>query len=179
MRTFGKRYMGISTVTLLAAFILIAMTGCSSTAPSIEPDNLYIEHKEPVLQTTCKKHRCEGTFSVIYGREQPSGKCEVQFQVPCMPYPCNKDTGLCVTECKMDKDCIPGSKCNVVTRQCVSVGYDCKDDFTVIYPGGVLGSTQIDCRPYKCSAGVCRDTCSTTNDCSHGYDCQGGRCYLK
>ncbi len=175
MRTFGKRYMGISIVTLFAAFILMTMGGCSASAPSIEPDNLYIEHKQPVSQTTCKKHRCEGTFSVVYSREQPSAKCEVQFQVPCMPYPCNKDTGLCVTECKFDKDCMPGAKCNVNTRQCVSVGYDCYDTYTVISPSGSL----IGCRPYLCSAGVCRDTCSTTNDCSPGSDCQGGHCYKK
>lgn len=169
-------------VIIFISSVLIMVSGCSADPEIIDDDPgvAPVYTVEPVKQQTfCKKHRCEGTFSVISEFDAKSVKCAVQFQVPCMPYNCDKETGLCITECKKNGDCIPGAECNDATKQCVWMGYTCYDAYTVNAPGGRTGSSLIDCTPYRCLAGVCRDTCSTTNDCSPGYDCAGGLCVLK
>jgi len=38
----------------------------------------------------------------------------------------------------------------------------------------------INCTPYKCAAGKCREVCSTNNDCNAGYTCiNGATCWYK
>ena len=99
------------------------------------------------------------------------GVCQ-ESVTACSPYACDTSLSTCKKTCKLDTDCATEAKCEVNTSQCVIVGAECKDDFTVKAPSGTL----TDCRPYKCAAGKCRDSCSTTNDCATGYECSGQTC---
>lgn len=77
-----------------------------------------------------------------------------------------------MTSCKADSDCTTGFTCEVVPGKCVEKGSTCKNDFTAAAPKG----TETDCKPYKCSAGACRDACSVYGECSTGYACMGTKC---
>ena len=95
-------------------------------------------------------------------------------ETSCGLYRC-ADTGeTCLTACDGDEDCASGAACDTVTGLCAAEGSACKDEFTAVSPSGV----ETNCEPYQCASGVCRDSCSTTNDCASGYACEGSRCAL-
>jgi len=103
------------------------------------------------------------------------GGCAESTSKQCSPYLCDKAGASCMTTCKADTDCTTGFTCEVVSGKCVEKGSTCKNDFTAVAPNG----TETDCKPYKCSAGACRDACSVSGDCSAGYACSGSKCVLE
>ncbi len=118
---------------------------------------------------------CLGSVSTVYGRHA-DGQCRAWFRIPCDPYGCEKSSGLCRQNCSSSSDCADGSQCNTSTGMCVAMPYACTDSVTVKSANGQTES----CKPYKCAAGACRETCESSNDCAQGYVCNAyARCAKK
>ena len=99
--------------------------------------------------------------------------CKLGSSKSCAAYVCDGTT-KCKTNCDSPADCASGNVCDGSTHVCVGAGNaSCKDDFT-----SQVAGQETDCRPYRCSSGTCRDSCSTTSDCAQGYDCNNGVCTL-
>ncbi|HEX2873680.1 MAG TPA: SUMF1/EgtB/PvdO family nonheme iron enzyme [Polyangiaceae bacterium] len=100
------------------------------------------------------------------------GACATKTVMSCLPYRCVPGGNTCASECATSEDCAAGAQCNRNTGECAVTDATCKDQSTVLSPSGV----ETDCEPYRCSAGTCRDSCSTSNDCVAGYACEVGVC---
>jgi hypothetical protein len=120
----------------------------------------------------CKTECVGAGASSVTSQCDGTGWCAPQPAHSCGLYACDSTPGACKTTCSSQADCATGAECNVGAKQCVASGKTCKDDFTVRVPGGTL----VDCRPYRCSAGVCRDSCSAAADCAPGFHCVGAGC---
>ncbi len=118
---------------------------------------------------------CMGSVSTVY-RKNAEGQCLAWFRVPCDPYECDAKSGMCRYSCASDEQCGQGSKCDTNTGMCTSAPAACVDAVTVRSANGQTHS----CLPYKCRAGVCRESCESSNDCKNGYSCNVyGRCAKK
>jgi MYXO-CTERM domain-containing protein len=100
------------------------------------------------------------------------GTCATQSVMSCLPYGCVPGGNTCASKCSSNDDCAAGAVCNRDTGECAVSDATCKGPTTVLSPDG----SETDCKPYRCAAGVCRDTCSTSNDCAAGYTCQVNVC---
>ena len=122
--------------------------------------------------TSCGEESCDGA-SVLAPQCDGSGVCETVSAKNCSPYVCDSATADCKTRCSSNDDCESGAQCDPQTEQCSTSSSSCKDAFTVEAPDG----TETSCRPYKCVAGGCRESCDTGNDCANGYECKNGKCF--
>ena len=122
-------------------------TGCSYPAAGTDCGTPTCESDEE------RSFQCSGT-----------GVCEPRTTLPCDPYRCGATA--CLDECSGDTDCTSGNSC--IGGECQPTGAgQCDDEFTVIDQMGVT----TDCSPYKCVAGGCESSCSTTDDCASSYTC--------
>ncbi len=120
----------------------------------------------------CGAAACSNNSSVVKECDG-FGACQ-ETSTACSPYACDNASASCKQTCNTKTDCATEATCEVVSKQCVLAGSTCKDSFTVKHPDG----TETTCAPYTCAAGACRDSCSTSNDCSNGYSCSGKSCVL-
>ncbi len=127
----------------------------------------------PDATKLCGNTRCEGQ---IFKPETCDGlgACVPAATKDCGDYACDPAAKKCKVRCSVTADCASGRVCNDVAEQCAPISHECKDDFTAIGADGA----EVQCAPYKCAAGVCRDVCSTTQDCVSGFACDTGRCRL-
>ena len=100
------------------------------------------------------------------------GRCAVPVRYPCFPYSCDPTKSTCRTECQSSADCAAGTVCDLAQSQCTTIGYQCKDAFTIQASDG----TQTSCFPYRCAAGSCQSRCDGGPDCGDGYHCANGTC---
>lgn len=115
---------------------------------------------------------CLGSVSTVY-RKTEQGQCSAWFRVPCDPYGCEENTGMCRSTCANDTDCGEGSSCSTTTGLCSAAAPRCTTAYAVMSPNRQVES----CEPYKCRAGACRESCTKSNDCAKGYACNAyGRC---
>lgn len=102
------------------------------------------------------------------------GACATVSVASCLPYRCVPGGQTCASKCSADADCAAGAVCNRDTKECAVTDATCRDTSTVLSPDG----SETDCSPYLCAAGVCRDTCSTSNDCASGFSCEVNVCRI-
>ena len=128
----------------------------------------------------CCESRCGGTCEkcVLQGRRgfcdaipqdnDPDSECAYQA-----PSTCGR-TGDCslVRTCKLWPE---GTTCK--QKACVSASSS-RQPGSCDGVGGCLDGPVVDCSPYHCSAstGGCRTECSTTDDCTAGFECAAGAC---
>jgi hypothetical protein len=90
----------------------------------------------------------------------------------CAPYKCG-GAESCAVSCAADDDCATGSKCTAGACVPAAASAKCGDAVTMVAPDG----TTHGCAPYRCAAGACTATCTTSDDCSSGSACNAsGRC---
>jgi len=127
----------------------------------------------PAAGTKCDSDRC------VDGVEHHAGSCKSDETcdgavTPCTPYACGAT--LCKKDCDTDADCASSFFCSP-QRRCVVAGAGCSADLSAsIDP--TSGSLRA-CAPYKCRAGACRTTCTTTDDCASPNVCESGACVAK
>jgi hypothetical protein len=126
----------------------------------------------PNQGTTCGDSKCTGDVAQPAAFCDGSGTCTTPGTKNCLPYGCNTTMGACRTTCTTDTQCAGGAQCNATTGQCAVTSNTCKDATTVIAPSG----TETSCAPYKCTAGVCGEVCTTNSDCAGGASCVKSKC---
>jgi hypothetical protein len=126
----------------------------------------------PDSATQCSDAACTGDVSQPAGSCDGAGQCGTPTTVSCLPYTCDGASGQCKATCVSDVDCSQGAKCDTVSGKCAVTGATCKDPYTTKQPNGQEQS----CKPYKCVAGSCADSCTTSSDCAPGYECAAPTC---
>jgi hypothetical protein len=107
--------------------------------------------------------------SCAAGRETESscdglGLCAVGKPRDCSPLICADDMS-CATTCVTDGQCAAGFRCSA--GACVPSLGRCSDDGLSVTADGVTTT----CKPARCRAGRCIETCSTTADCAPEFIC--------
>lgn len=121
--------------------------------------------------TQCAGTRCEG--SVLERNAcNGQGECVAEPARDCGTYACDEDAGECMSSCAGADDCATGSECNLDSNECVQTDATCRDTTTVLRADG----TEVDCSPYECRDGACRESCDTEADCIDDYECVSGSC---
>ena len=114
---------------------------------------------------------CQGS---VINRSQcdGSGNCLAAGPEACLKNFQCADSEKCRTNCSDDNHCVGGFHCR--NGECVDPlgGSICSDDFTAKDPGG----KETSCAPFKCAGGVCRDSCSDSEDCASGFVCKDFKC---
>lgn len=82
------------------------------------------------------------------------------------------DAETCRTSCTEDAHCAGGATCN--GGQCLGGlgGSICIDKFTTRDPSG----TEVSCAGHVCAGGVCRETCSSSDECAPDFACKSSDC---
>ncbi len=119
-----------------------------------------------VCATTCAdagtvESTCDGLGACVEGAAES-----------CEPYACNTTTGRCRTNCRVSAECAAGFACEVGSAGCVPDRRTCLTALLLELPGGSL----VDCSPFRCTAGACRDSCVDEDDCASGFACVGSHC---
>ncbi len=94
-----------------------------------------------------------------------SGRCVARPPVACSPYTC--DDATCRSSCARDADCVEGFRCESTTGACLPTTGRCLDEDTF----EANDRTVVECAPYKCGSGACRQSCSASSDCVLGTVC--------
>jgi hypothetical protein len=115
---------------------------------------------------------CIGDVAQPEGACDGSGSCAIPGTKACAPYTCDALTGVCTTSCTSSADCTQGVPCDTASGKCAPGLASCADLFTILTADGQL----VSCAPYTCLNGACLGRCVTTNDCVHGYACEGATC---
>jgi hypothetical protein len=146
--------------------------------------------------TECSPPECTGESEQTTSFCDGAGMC-VATASSCNGARCDDEVGACIDPCEASSDCVSGNYCEdgkcitakgsgepcALDEQCVSGlcangkcagSAVCDGDHTVLTPSG----TSQDCSPYRCTGdGKCRETCSSTADCTQGNACSAeGKC---
>ncbi len=92
------------------------------------------------------------------------GQC-LPSTIICEPYVCDASGGSCLSSCGSDLDCASGYQCQ--TGVCVAAVVVCVDGHTLQNSDG----NQVECAPYVCANGICKNQCSSVDDCVSPYVC--------
>jgi MYXO-CTERM domain-containing protein len=118
----------------------------------------------------CRAASCEAGTATLEARCDGSGACPPAEAKACEPFVCGADS--CHLGCGSDEGCAKGYRCDTVSHQCISTPM-C--DGTSIVQGGVPGA--VECAPYGCADGACKQSCQSVDDCAKNYSCDlQGRC---
>ena len=104
-----------------------------------------------------------------------NSECVPKFSVPCYPYKCNQDTGVCTSSCTSIADCSYNAACEIQQNICTPPFTDCADEFTLSHADG----TKIPCYPYRCIGSSCISHCEKDYGCIDGYKCVQQHCIKK
>jgi hypothetical protein len=151
--------------------------------------------------TGCKDATCSTDKTTSYNPKKcdGAGLCEAKGEVPCAPYMCNPDTGICRSVCTVLTDCASNANCLIPLGQSTGTcklvdGQTCKAD-TECYNGfcsdGVCCNERCGASCEKCNlasyVGICSPVgagqadpklqCITQSQQSCGYNglCSGTR----
>ena len=128
---------------------------------------------EAGVAENCPASICSNTVATLSEWDERSNSCRKTAVYPCFPFACDSDeTGFCGGSCTTDAQCATGAVCNTHTGTCAPSGSICVDSFSLVESDG----NQIDCSPYRCDAGTCRDSCDADIDCSGSFRCVQGQC---
>ena len=116
---------------------------------------------------TCVPAICQDGVATLKATCDGDGGCPPPVTSPCLSYACDVDA--CKTSCDAGADCAPGYYC--FHSECTS-GAICDGDHTLITADG--GS--VDCRPFRCGSGHCKDPCISVTDCAAPLVCDDGGC---
>lgn len=125
----------------------------------------------PGSETLCSESSCNGNVLEAV-RCDGQGACVADQARDCGTYACDDEAVDCKSSCETNADCASGAECNTATGQCAAADTSCADAFTVEESDG----SQTSCRPYRCSAGACSESCSDDSDCADGYSCLNSSC---
>lgn len=117
----------------------------------------------------CCDSRCDGACETC-SREGVCGFApEGSSGVPqCMGgFACDGRSSDCPTRCSTAAQCRPGLIC--IDGACVDEELGCSDDGAAEID--VVGSIVRECAPYRCRAGACLGSCTSTEDCVKGALC--------
>jgi len=112
----------------------------------------------------CRPASCQDNRAMPAGRCDGTGSCPAAEPIDCGAFVCDPAAGQCKTSCASDADCAAG-RCE--NQKCIT-GSTCKDARTVVDPAG----NEIPCVAYVCSAGACKESCTSTSDCLTGFVCE-------
>lgn len=112
----------------------------------------------------CRAGACQDGSAVEAAVCDGLGVCPEAKPVECAPYVCSG--AVCKSSCTVDADCAPGAGCSPSLGKCVA-GATCTGVATLKNAAGVAE----DCAPFACSAGACRTSCGSIQDCAPGAVC--------
>ena len=118
----------------------------------------------------CMAASCSGGVVTSAALCDGKGTCTASSTTTsCAPYECKGD--VCGTVCTTKLDCATGFDC-MAGKCSPRGGAVCSaDGLSAISADGRV----VSCEPYKCSGGLCRDTCSTDADCTGVTKCDAAR----